>query len=67
MRFDGATWGHYLGELCIIGASADPEGRVWLLAADGHVKPGQVLGSEDFRFGPVHTYVITPEAVVATD
>ncbi len=31
-----------------------------------HLKPGESLGAT-FRFGPVHTYVITPEAATAIE
>jgi hypothetical protein len=53
-RYDGTTWTSYLveSESCVDEFTLAPDGSVWLRAAEG---------------GWLHTYVITPEAVAATE
>jgi hypothetical protein len=64
-RFDEGGARHFLGDLCVYAMDVAPDGKVWLQA-------GEVweVGSRDRIYdslGPTHTYVITPEAVAATE
>ena len=57
-RFDGLTWTRYLPGMCVGRLDIAPDGSVWLAAAEGD-------GSEwDL---PYSLYVITPEAVGASE
>jgi len=59
-RFDGRTWGRYLPGMCVHwlgGMDIAPDGSVWLVARSGPP------GSEN----PSSLYVITPEAVAASE
>jgi hypothetical protein len=58
-HYDGTTWTSYLEEYCISDLAIGPDGSVW-------------LGAEDYDYdtdmlGPSSLYVITPEAVAATE
>jgi hypothetical protein len=52
--FDGTTWTPYLRSHCVDDFDITPDGAVWVLASADH---------DD----PIHAYVITPEAVAATE
>jgi hypothetical protein len=52
-RFDGVTWQRFLDGRTVHDLDAGPDGSVWVRAEDASTD-GQ---------GPIHTYVITPEAV----
>ena len=52
-HYHGTTWTSYLVESCIHDLAIAPDGSVWLGAADAD--------------SLLHTYVITPEAVAATE
>jgi hypothetical protein len=54
-RFDGETWTSYLTGRCISDLDFAPDGSVWLVAR------------EPEGVSEVNTYVITPEAVAATE
>ena len=53
VNFDGTSWVRLLDGLCTYDADLAPDGSLWLEA--GEVE------------GPIHTYVITPGAVAATE
>ena len=53
-RFDGASWTPYLEDYCVDGLDITPEGTIWALASASN---GGALG----------IYVITPEAVAASE
>ena len=58
-RFDGAKWDHYLRDMCVASGPVldiSTDGSVWVLASE--TEGGK---------GPVDLYVITPEAVAATE
>ncbi len=57
--FDGQTWTGFLSGECIYGLDAAEDGTLWLLAG----RPER----DGDRPGDSHTYVITPEAVAATE
>lgn len=55
--FDGESLDHFLRDMCIFAMDVAPDGHVWLQAGlDDATRPIVM-----------HTYVITPEAVVATE
>ena len=59
-RFDGETWVRYLPGMCVPwlgGMDIAPDGSVWVHAWEG----------EDLWAGSGHLYVITPEAVAASE
>jgi hypothetical protein len=60
-RFDGASWQRFLDGHTVHDLDAGPDGAVWVRAADASTE-GQ--GAVD---GAVDLYVITPEAVAATE
>ena len=53
VNFGGKSWVRLLDGLCIYDADLAPDGNLWLEAGEFE--------------GPIHTYVITPEAVAATE
>jgi hypothetical protein len=55
-RFDGETWSRFLQGRCVEVMDIAADGSVWLLAS-----------TSDARFPLAHVYVITPEAVAATE
>jgi len=55
-RFDGETWSRFLSDSCIESMDIAADGSIWLLATES-----------DARYPTLHTYVISPEAVVATE
>jgi hypothetical protein len=55
-RFDGETWSRFLPGRCVEVMDTAADGSVWLLAS-----------KSDARFPLAHVYVITPEAVAATE
>ena len=57
MSFDGATWRQYLLGVSVDQVTATSDGSIWVL---GRPYPGSA--SDDW-----HLYVITPEAVAATE
>jgi hypothetical protein len=61
-RFDGRTWVRYLPGMCVpwLGMAIAPDGSMWVHAWEGEDK-------EDPYAGSGHLYVITPEAVAATE
>lgn len=66
-NFDGESLTYYLRDICIYAMDIGQDGRVWLQAGENRadVASGQSLG--DVRPGPIHTYVITPEAVAGAE
>jgi hypothetical protein len=64
-NFDGTTWTHYLHGTCVYDMDISPDGTTWL-------RGGTFDLNADFdrsrsTSGPVELYVITPEAVAATE
>ena len=59
VRFDGETWSRFLQGRCVEAMDIAPDGSVWLLA-----KESDESGA---RYPVAHTYVITPEAVAASE
>jgi len=57
--FDGEAWDRYLRGICIYAMDVAPDGNVWLQAG--------VMRHAGSGFEPVEVYVITPEAVAATE
>ena len=55
-RFDGETWSRFLQGRCVEAMDIAADGSVWMLAS-----------KSDARFPLAHVYVITPEAVAATE
>jgi hypothetical protein len=55
-HFDGASWERYLPDRCVTAIDTAADGSVWLLAMHE--------GEDDT---PLDTYVITPEAVAASE
>jgi hypothetical protein len=64
-RFDEGGPRHFLGDLCVYAMDVAPDGKVWLQAGEVRDVGSMDLSSESL--GPAHTYVITPEAVAATE
>jgi len=73
LTFDGATWRQHLAGACATHISAAPNGNVWAIVPgldpEGDMYPA---GSRralhaDLPKGPAGLYVITPEAVAATE
>jgi hypothetical protein len=62
-NFDGQSLTRYLPGRCIYAIDVGPDGSVWLHAGEG----ADFNGSGGAVLGPIETYVITPEAVVATE
>ena len=58
--FDGQTWTRFLTGECIYGLDAAEDGTLWLLA-------GEPPERDNDGPGFIHTYIITPEAVTATE
>jgi hypothetical protein len=66
-NFDGEAITYFLRDTCIFAMDLAPDGTVWLQAGEyrADVASGQGLG--DAQPGPIRTYVVTPEAVAATE
>jgi len=58
-HFDGQSWVRYLPGLCISGMAIAPDGSMWVIALEED--------EEGPYYGPGHFYVITPEAVAASE
>jgi len=73
LSFDGATWRQHLAGACATHVSAAPNGNVWVIVPGldpvGDMFPAGArrAAHADLPQGPAGLYVITPEAVVATD
>ena len=67
--FDGEAVAYFLRDTCIYAMDLAPDGTVWLQAGDDYGDARARGWREDGRgrFGPIHTYVITPDAVAATE
>jgi len=63
--FDGKTWQHYLADLDVSDVSVMPNGNV--IATVLYVRPGAYEGPSDLDWSRAGLYVITPEAVAATE
>ena len=59
-RFDGKMLRRYLPDHCISAMDVAPDGSVWL-------QGGEFSGDWDRPADPIHTYVITPEAVATAE
>ena len=57
-RFDGTTLVRHLRDVCVYAFDIAPDGSVWVQASG----PPTATGA-----GQIETYVITPEAVAATE
>ena len=62
-RFDAVTWSSYLSGNCVFDFDFAPDGSVWVVAQDG---PVAWPDNEPDR-STVRTYVISPDAVAATE
>jgi hypothetical protein len=62
-NFDGTTWTHYLHGTCVYDMDISPDGTTWLRGGTFDLNTDE-FGSAS---GPVEVYVITPEAVAATE
>jgi hypothetical protein len=60
-RFDGLTWASYLPGRCILDYDFAPGGAVWVVA-ENEGSPDEYTAPDS----PVHTYIITPEALAAS-
>jgi hypothetical protein len=60
-HFDGTDWHHFLAGHCVLGwfTALAPDGSLWLAADPDHTDPN----TENYPY----LYVITPEAVAATE
>jgi hypothetical protein len=56
-RFDGETWQSFFSGSCISDLDFAPDGSIWVVAQEG----------QGWENRTVHTYVITPEAVAASE
>ena len=61
-NFDGESLVRFMRDTCIYAMDVAPDGSVWLQAGEGPWRGGNAG-----PIPPIYTYVITPEAVAATD
>jgi len=61
-RFDGAEWDHFLRGYCVYAFDVAPDGSAWL-----HGNPELGPRMYEAERTAIETYVITPEAVAATE
>ena len=68
ISFDGTTWSQHLAGACVTHVSAAPNGNVWatVVEADWWYESDPDLALDPAR-APTGLYVITPEAVAATE
>ena len=63
LSFDGEAWGHFLEGACVGDVSAAPDGSVWVVVDP----PWPTDPNDDAAVTASGLYVITPEAVAATE
>jgi hypothetical protein len=66
-NFDGETVTYFMRDTCIYAMDVAPDGTVWLQAGEHRPDTASGQGRGDGQPVPVHTYVVTPEAVMTTE
>jgi hypothetical protein len=64
-NLDGGTLGYFLKDYCVYAMDVAPDGSAWLQAGEDRGDPGS--STSGVLTVPVHTFLITPEAVAATE
>jgi hypothetical protein len=71
ISFDGEAWAQHLAGACVTHVSAAPDGTVWVVVAEGDGAEEWAAGMRGWSLDPDRPsdglYVITPEAVEATE